>query len=171
MVLGTEQPTPATLNGPHPGLSGPDIYPAGYTTFGKRDERLGKDREEKERKRRKDKGSPPTHTTDDEHAVLTVKDSPLLATPLVATRSASPHIPGFFEVNGVNSTTLSPGMSPTKIRSHSQFLEWTLLHHNANRCRFRPSGTNLPHANLPTTPTHNPRLSVHPPNPPQRGPI
>ena len=119
VVLGTEQPTPATSSGPHPGLSGPDIYPAGYTTVGKRDERLGKDREErKERKRRKDKGSPPTHTTDDEHAVLTAKDSPLLATPLVATRSASPHVPGFPEVNGASSTTASPGMSPNPPWEH-----------------------------------------------------
>jgi len=112
-VLGVEQQsTPATLNGSHPGFPVTDIYPPGYATVGKDEERTGRDRD-KERKgrKRKDKGSLPTHTMDGEHAVLTAKDSPLLATPLVTTVSASSHIPEFLETNGVSSTTASPGIS------------------------------------------------------------
>ena len=98
------QPISATLNGSHPGSSYTDIYPDGYATVGKHDERSRKDREKKDRKRKKDKGLPPTHATDGEHAMLTAKDSPLLATPLVTTISASSHAPGLLEVNGVSST-------------------------------------------------------------------
>ena len=108
------QPISATPNGPHPGLITTDIYPAGYATVGKQHERSGKEKERKERKERKkkkDKGSPPTHAMDGEHAMLTAKDSSLLATPLVTTISASSHVPDFLEVNGVSSTNLSPGMS------------------------------------------------------------
>ena len=128
-VLDAEQhPIPTSPNGPHPGLSIGDIYPAGYATVGKRGEGPGKDRgeerkERKERRRRKDKDSPPTRTMDSEQAVLTAKDSPLLATPLVTTISASPHVPGFFDVNGVSSTIASPGMSsnpPLGHQSHDQ---------------------------------------------------
>jgi len=116
-VLGAEQqPTSVTMNGSHPGFPAADIYPAGYATVVKHDERSGKDRE-RERKRKKDKGSPPAHTTD-EHAVLTAKDSVLLATPLVTTISASSQIPGFLEANGVSSTTASPGMSPNPSWEH-----------------------------------------------------
>ena len=116
-VLGAEQqPASAISNGSHPGLSVADIYPAGYTTIGKHGGGLGKER--KERKRKKTRGSPPTHTTDGEQAVLTAKDSPLLATPLVTTMSASPHPPGFLEVNGVSSTTASPGVSSNPPLEH-----------------------------------------------------
>ena len=119
-VLGVEQLTSATSNGSHPGLSVGDIYPAGYATVGKHDQRSGKDRgqERKERKRKKDKGSPPILTMGGEQAILTAKDSPLLATPLVTTISASSHVPGFLEVNGVSSTTASPGMSPSPPWEH-----------------------------------------------------
>jgi len=116
-VLGAEQqPTSPTPDGPHPGLSIADIYPAGYTTVGKHGEGSGKER--KERRRRKDKSSPPTHTMDGEQAVLTAKDSPLLATPLVTTMSTSSHVPGFLEANGVSSTTASPGVSPNPPWEH-----------------------------------------------------
>jgi len=117
-VLGAEQqPMSATSNGSHPGLAATDIYPAGYATVVKHDERSGKDREKerkerKERKRKKDKGSLPTHTTDGEHTVLTAKDSSLLATPLVTTISASSQVPDYLEVNGVSPTIASPAMSP-----------------------------------------------------------
>ncbi|KAF9652875.1 hypothetical protein BDM02DRAFT_3183218 [Thelephora ganbajun] len=118
-ILGAElQPISATSSGSHPGLSITDIYPAGYATIGKHDERSGKDQERKERKRRKDKDPPLTHTMDGEHAVLTAKDSPLLATPPVTTMSASSHVPGFLEANGVSSTTASPGMSPNPPWEH-----------------------------------------------------
>ena len=117
-VLGADpQPLSATSNATHPGFSAADIYPAGYATVGKREEKLDKDREKekerKERKKRKGKGSPQTHATVNEHAVLTAKDSPLLATPLVTTISASSHAPGLLEVNGVSSTNASPGMTPS----------------------------------------------------------
>ena len=111
-----QQPTSTISHGSHPGLPTANIYPAGYTTVAKHEERSGKDRE-KERKRKKDKGSPPTHTTD-EHAVLTAKDSVLLATPLVTTISASSQVPGFLEASGVSSTTASPGMSPNQAWEH-----------------------------------------------------
>ena len=111
-ALGTEsQPVSATSNGSHPGLSATDIYPPGYATVGKHDDRSGRERERKGKKR-KDKGLPPTHATDGEQAMLTAKDSPLLATPLVTTISASSRIPGLLEVNGISSTNASPGMSP-----------------------------------------------------------
>lgn len=111
-VLSAEpQSISANSNGPHLGLPLTDIYPAGYTTVGKDGERSGKE-ERKERKRKKDKGSPPTHATDSEHLMLTAKDSPLLATPLVTTISASSHVPGLLEVNGISSTHVSPGISP-----------------------------------------------------------
>jgi len=111
-ILGAEQqPTSATLNGSHPGPPVTDIYPPGYATVGKDRERSGKDREkERKERKRKDRGSLPIYAMDGEHAILTAKDSPLLATPLVTTVSASSHIPGFLEVNGVSSITASPGI-------------------------------------------------------------
>ena len=105
------QPISAIPNGLHPGSPAVDVYPAGYATVGKHDERSGK-KGRKERKRKKDKGSPPTHVKDGEHTMLTAKDSPLLATPLVTTISASSHVPGLLEVNGISSTNASPGISP-----------------------------------------------------------
>lgn len=116
-VLGADpQPIPATLNGAHPGSAAADIYPPGYATVGKHDERSRRDREKekerKERRRRKDKGSPQTHPSSGDHAVLTAKDSPLLATPLVTTISASSRAPGLLEVTGISSTNASPGASP-----------------------------------------------------------
>ena len=107
-----EQPATTTPNVPHPPLSVADIYPAGYATVGKRGEGSGKvrEKERKERKRKKDKDSPPTRAMDGEQAVLTAKDSPLLATPLVTTISASPQVPGFFEPDGVSPTVASLGV-------------------------------------------------------------
>ena len=111
-TLVSEPQPSATSNTPHPGLFVADIYPAGYTTVGKNDERSRKEKERKERKekRKKGKGSPPTHATDGEHAMLTTKGSPLLATPLVTTISASSHVPGLLEVNGISSTNGSLDM-------------------------------------------------------------
>lgn len=112
-VLSPEpQPISATSNGSHPGFSVTDVYPAGYATVEKHGKRSGKENERKERKRKKDKGSPPTHATDGGHAMLTAKDSPLLATPLVTTISTSSHVPGLPEVNGTSATNASPGISP-----------------------------------------------------------
>ena len=113
-ILGPEQQsTSATPNAPHPPLSVADIYPAGYATVGKHGDRSGKvrEKERKERKRKKDKDSPPTRTMDGEQSVLTAKDSPLLATPLVTTISTSPHAPGFLDVNGISFTPASPSVS------------------------------------------------------------
>ena len=115
---GEPQLTSATLNGPHPDFSVTDIYPAGYATAGKHEKRSEKENERRERRRKKGKGSPPTHATDSEHTMLTAKDSPLLATPLVTTISASSHAPGLLEVNGVSSTNLSPGISPNPPLEH-----------------------------------------------------
>jgi len=111
-----QQPVSATPDGPHPSLAVTDIYPAGYTTVGKHGDGSGKER--KERKRRKDKSSPPTHTMDSEQGVLTAKDSPLLATPLVTTMPTPSHGPGFLEPNGVSSTTASPGVSSNPPLEH-----------------------------------------------------
>ncbi|KAF9792790.1 hypothetical protein BJ322DRAFT_77079 [Thelephora terrestris] len=116
VLYAEQQPISTTFNGLNPAVLGAsDIYPPGYATVGKHSERSGKDRErEKERKARKrrmDKGSPQTYATGGEHAVLTDKELPLLATPLVTTISASSHVPGFLEVNGFSSTNASPGTS------------------------------------------------------------
>ena len=156
-VLGAEQqPTSVTLNGSNPGLPATDVYPAGYATIAKHDEKLGKDRE-KERKRKKDKGSPPTHTTD-EHAVLTAKDSVLLATPLVATISASSHVPGFLEANGVSSTTASPGMSPNLPWEHQN------LDQDSQPQPISGAGTSTPKHHSLQVPSPGHRSTPHQPS-------
>ena len=155
-----QQPAPATSNGPLPSLPVTEIYPAGYTTTAKHDGRLGKDREKgrKERKRKKDKGSPPTHTTDGEHAVLTAKDSPLLATPLVTTISASSQVPGFLEVNGVSSTTMPPGMSPNPPWEHQN------LDHDPQPQPISGVGTSTPQHHSLQVPSPRHRSTSHQPS-------
>jgi hypothetical protein len=161
-VLGVEpQPISAISNGSHPGPPATDIYPPGYATAVKHDERPGKDRERekerKERRRRKDKGSPP-HMVDGEHAVLTAKDSPLLATPLVTTISASSHVPGLPEVNGVDSTNASPGMLPDPP------LEYQIQDQDPQPHQISRGGTSTPKHHSLQVPSSQHRPTSHQPS-------
>jgi hypothetical protein len=177
-VLGVEQqPTTATPGGSYPGSSAGDVYPAGYATVvrsGKDREKDKRDKKGKKDKKKKDKGSPPA---DGEYAVLTAKDSALLATPLITTISASSQVPGSSRqaVSVLQShrptchqTHRGSTRAWTRFHRHSRFLEWALLLPSTTRCRFRPPGTNLSHTSLPATPVRSPRPNVLPPNLPRQ---
>lgn len=166
-VLGVEQqPTSATPGGSHPGLSAADVYPAGYATVvrtGKDRERGKRDRDKKDKKRKKDKGSPPT---DGEYAVLTAKDSALLATPLITTISASSQVPGFLEASGVSSAISSPNMSPNPPWEHQSLDQVSPLQ------PISGAGTSTPqhHSLQAPSPGHKPTLHQPSSNPSSQPP-